>query len=58
MKLVSLCQKGEALPSTLPHSLVPATKAARIGIAPPTAVVPSPDPVPKKIVSGNDCVLP
>ena len=46
MKLTSLAQKGEIIPLTLPTSLIPPTKAAKLGLAPPTAVtsprVPSP----------------
>ena len=36
MKLTSMVQKGEVLPLTLPQSLIPSTKASRLGLAPPT----------------------
>uniref|UniRef100_A0A1X7SXM0 Uncharacterized protein n=1 Tax=Amphimedon queenslandica TaxID=400682 RepID=A0A1X7SXM0_AMPQE len=36
--LTSLAQKGEVLPLVLPQSLIPSTKAARLGLAPPAAV--------------------
>lgn len=35
MKLTSMAQKGEVLPLTLPQSLIPSTKASRLGLAPP-----------------------
>ncbi|XP_003385156.1 PREDICTED: epidermal growth factor receptor substrate 15-like 1 [Amphimedon queenslandica] len=38
LKLTSLAQKGEVLPLVLPQSLIPSTKAARLGLAPPAAV--------------------
>ena len=55
MKLISLCKKGEVLPLTLPMSLIPATKATKLGLAPPsglTAAMTSPR-APSPIVPGK-----
>ena len=54
MKLASLAQKGEILPLTLPTSLIPPTKAAKLGLAPPTAVTSSITPrVPSPVMPGK-----
>lgn len=36
-----MAQKGEVIPVILPQSLVPSTKAARLGLAPPAGMTSS-----------------
>ena len=36
MRITTLVKQGEVLPLQLPSSLIPPSKAARLGLAPPT----------------------
>jgi epidermal growth factor receptor substrate 15 len=57
MKLITLVQKGETVPLALPPSMVPSTKAARLGLAPSVSMV-TRSPSPIHGAAGSDWVVP
>ena len=62
MRLITLCQAGEVLPTTLPSSLVPASKATKpSGVLPSTTVPLQPSssaPLPRSLSPQTTSTLP